>query len=137
MRLTLVMAGLAAATTATAAPDAARLRARAALALAVADTPPVGDNYPEQYNRAVREAMPLLVWVGQPARCVPGCVCHEAGTFPGVSGAAVVVGLPAGGQTLRRVDLPGRPTDTAIRAALATPTVAAGPLVLRARTAGP
>ena len=40
---------------------------------------------------------------------------------------AVVVGVPAGG-TLRRIDLPGRPSDAAVRAALRGPPAAATPL---------
>jgi len=95
------------------APDAARLKARAALALAFADARP--PTYPEQHARAVREGKPLVVWVGQPARPVGGCVSVGCDSFPGAQAPAVVVGLPMAGGQLRRVDLPGEPTDAAVR----------------------
>ncbi len=98
------------------APDAARLKARAALALAFADAKPPG--YPEQYAKAVREGKPLVVWVGRPVRHLDGCVCVGCDSFPGVGSPAVVVGLPTGDGRLRRVDLPGEPTDAAVRAAV-------------------
>ena len=100
-------------------PEAARYRARAALALAFADVRP--PTYPEQSARALRQRKPLVVWVGQPARPVSGCLGVACDTFAGVEAPAVVVGLPMGPGTLRRVDLPGRPSDEAIRAAVRTP----------------
>ena len=93
-----------------------RLRARAALALALAadDAPP----YAEQYRRALRRGEPLVVWVGQPARPVAGCVVMACGEFAGVRAPGVVVGVPDGG-TLRRHDLPGTPDPAAVRAVAA------------------
>ena len=137
MKLAIVMMVMACGTTTFAAPDAARLRARAALALTVAESVSADTDYPERYGQAVRAGKPLLVWVGQPARCVPGCVCHEAAAFPGIADEAVVVGLPTGGPDLRRVDLLGRPDDGMIRKAITTPSVDAVPLALRPRMAGP
>jgi hypothetical protein len=107
-------------------PDAARLKARAALALAFAA--PAPPTYAEQYARAVKETMPLVVWVGQPARHLADCVCVECDSFPDtVAAPAVVVGVPVGG-SLRRIDLPGRPSDAAVRAALRGLPTAADPL---------
>jgi hypothetical protein len=108
-------------------PDAVRLRARAALALAFADVQPAA--YPEQYAKAVREGKPLVVWVGQPVRHLGGCVCVGCDTFPGVGRPAVVVGLPMGDGRLRRVDLPGKPTDAAVRDAVRAAAPAAAPVV--------
>jgi hypothetical protein len=127
MRLTiLTLVLLVAAPAAAADPaDAARRKARAALALAFAA--PAPPTYAEQYAKAVKESKPLVVWVGQPARHLTDCVCLECDAFPDTAGAAVVVGVPAGG-SLRRIDLPGRPTDAAVRAAVRGPPAAAAPL---------
>jgi hypothetical protein len=95
-------------------PDPATLRARAALTLAFA-APPGPPTYAEGYARAVREGKPLVVFVGQPVREVTGCVCVGLEAFPGTGAEAVVVGIPSP-HGLRRHDLPGRPTDAAIRA---------------------
>jgi hypothetical protein len=94
-------------------PDAARLRARAALALAFA--PPT---YAEQYAKAVREKKPLVVFVGQPAKYVGHCFCVSCDSFADVKAEGVVIGLPDG-NGLRRLDLPGEPTAERIREALA------------------
>jgi hypothetical protein len=99
-------------------PDPATLRARAALALAFA-APPAPPTYAEGYARAVKAGKPLVVFVGQPAREVTGCVCVGLDTFPGAGPEAVVVGVP-GPHGLRRHDLPGRPTDAMIRAVAST-----------------
>lgn len=93
--------------------EAMALRARAALALAFA--PPT---YAEQHAKALKDGKPLVVFVGQPAKPVAGCVCVACETFPDVTGAAVVVGLPDRG-SLRRLDVPGTPTEEAIRSATA------------------
>jgi hypothetical protein len=116
MRTVAAVAVLAAVLTGTAggADDAVRLRARAALALAfaAAGRPP---GYAERYAEAVRAGVPLVVWVGQPAGDVPGCLSVRCEAFPGAASVAVVVGLPDGDR-LRRIDLPGRPTPDAVRA---------------------
>ena len=109
-------------------PDAARLKARAALALAFADAKP--PTYPEQYARALKEGKPLVVWVGQRTRTLDGCVTVGSNSFPGVGSPAVVVGLPIGDGKLARVDLPGEPTDTAVRAAVRAGVPRAAPVVL-------
>lgn len=108
-------------------PDAARLRARAALALAFADAKP--PTYPEQYARAVKEGKPLVVWVGQPIRPMSGCVTVGCDSFPAAEAPAVVVGLPTGDGKLARVDLPGEPTDAAVRGAVRAAAPRAAPVV--------
>jgi len=90
------------------------LRARAALALAFAPAKPT---YAESYKKAVAEAKPLLVFVGQPAREITGCVSVAVEAFPEVDSPAVIVGLPSAAG-LRRIDLPGKPTMESIRAAV-------------------
>ncbi len=103
-------------------PAALTLKARAALALAFAAPP----SYADRYAEAVADGRPLVVFVGQPVRAVPGALGVALATFPDASRPAVVVGVPAA-DGLRRVDLPGTPTDAAIRAALAPPGV--GPVL--------
>ncbi|MFO0850344.1 MAG: hypothetical protein U0871_17560 [Gemmataceae bacterium] len=97
-------------------PDAVRLKARAALALVFAAPKP--PTYAKQYAAAVRDRVPLVVWVGQPAAPCPGCQTVQVVRFAGIDGPAVVIGLPTG-PTLRRLDLPGTPTPAAVRAAVA------------------
>ncbi len=92
-----------------------RLRARAALAIAFADVQP--PTYDEQRDRAAKAGQPLVVWVGQAVRPIDGCFAVRCDTFPGVESEGVVVGVPLG-SALKRVDLPGRPTDAAVRAAV-------------------
>ncbi|MCZ2341041.1 MAG: hypothetical protein LC104_04500 [Bacteroidales bacterium] len=104
----------------TLAQEPARLRAQAALALALAEPARPQATYQVRYQLAIRESKPLLVWVGQPARPVRGCIHHETDTFPGTDTVAVIVGVPTGTGMLHRVDLPGCPQDADIRAALAT-----------------
>ncbi len=95
-------------------PDAARLRAKAALALAFA--PP---SYAEQYAKAVKENKPLVVFVGQSAKHVGHCVCVSCDSFADVKADGVVIGLPDG-TGLRRLDLAGQPSAERIREALAS-----------------
>jgi hypothetical protein len=96
------------------AADAETLRARAALALAFAPAKPT---YAVSYQQAVAEAKPLVVFVGQPAAEVAGCVCVSVEAFPEAQAPAVIVGLP-GVSGLRRVDLPGTPSRESIRSAV-------------------
>lgn len=91
------------------------LRARAALALAFSPAKPT---YAESYRQAVAEAKPLIVFIGQPAKELTGCVCVAVEALPQAESPAVIVGVPSG-SGLRRIDLPGRPTNDRIRAALA------------------
>lgn len=112
MRALLILTALAMASPA-AAVEPEVLRARAALALAMAAPKP---NYAESYKQAVAEAKPLVVFVKQPVRELPGCICVGVEAFPDLKDSAVIVGVP-GADGLRRVDLPGTPTAAAIRAA--------------------
>jgi len=95
--------------------EAVHLRAKAALALAFADVKP--PTYDEQRDRAAKEGKPLVVWVGQPVRPLDGCFAVRCDKFPGVATEGVVVGVPSG-KDLKRIDLPGRPTDSTVRAAV-------------------
>jgi hypothetical protein len=99
-------------------PDPTTLKARAALALAFAVPKP--PTYAEAYTLAIERGKPLLVFVGQPVREVPGCVCIERDAFPGAAKEAVVIGFPEG-KRLRRLDLPGKPSVDEIRSVLASP----------------
>jgi hypothetical protein len=99
------------------------LRARAALALAFA---PVKPSYAASYRRSVEEAKPLVVFVGQPAAAVPGCIAVAVEAFPDAVVPAVIVGIPTKAG-LKRIDLPGTPTVEAIRNA--TGRTGAGPLL--------
>jgi hypothetical protein len=101
--------------------SAETLRARAALAwsFAEAELPPRLPPYAEQYPRAVAQRVPLIVWVGQPARPLAGCFATECTTFPNVHPPAVVLGIPHAAGLLR-VDLPGTPSDEQIQSRLAS-----------------
>jgi hypothetical protein len=83
----------------------------------------------ELYDQALSKGRPLVYFVGQPARPVAGCLSHACGSFPGVAGPAVVVGVPGGGVLWRAATLPGVPSESAIVAALrpAAPVVAGPP----------
>ena len=102
------------------AADPAALRARAALALAFAPPRAKPPTYAEAYRTATDSGKPLVVFVGQPAKPLAGCVCVAVEAFPQTDRPAVVVGVPAGAG-FRRVDLPGKPDAAAIRAAAGTP----------------
>ncbi|MGL6096573.1 MAG: hypothetical protein ACRC7O_12350 [Fimbriiglobus sp.] len=107
-----------------AADDPAAVRARAALAIAFADAGAKPLTYADLHAKAVRDGTPLVVWVGQPARPVAGCLTVRNDRFPGADAVAVVVGVPGNG-ALRRIDLPGTPTEAAIRSAVRGTDVAA------------
>jgi hypothetical protein len=86
--------------------------ARAALALAFAEP-----SYADRYAAAARAGKPLVVWVGQPAKAVPGCVSVRADGFPDAAKVGVVVGVPSG-RGFRRADLPGTPRVAVVAAAV-------------------
>ena len=87
------------------------LRARAALALAFASPKA---SYAESYKKASAEGKPLIVFVGQAANSVAGCICVRVEAFPECEGPAVIIGVPSVAG-LRRVDLPGKPTVESIQ----------------------
>lgn len=95
-----------------------RLRAKAALALAFAQPTCTPSTYAKHYAQALKENRPLVVFVGQPTRLVKNTVCLACDSFAELPSPGVVIGLPAEG-TLRRVDLPGRPSEEQIREAIA------------------
>ena len=101
-------------------PDLNRLqlRVRAVLALVLTEPVPAEYRYRTLYQRAIREQKPLLVWVGQPSRDLPGCLTSRVKTFPGILPPAVVVGIPSQPGILQRIDLPGFPSDAEILARL-------------------
>jgi hypothetical protein len=114
----------------------------AALLLTPADEPPVawddeppavrsdGPSYADLYAAAARSGRPLLYWVGQPARDVPGCLSWSCPEFPGPRPPrppAVVIGLPDGTSLRRGATLPGVPTVDEVRAALGAPAAAPCP----------
>jgi hypothetical protein len=102
------------------AADPAALRAPAALAMGFTAPGPKSPPYAEAYKTASDSGKPLVVFVGQPAKPLAGCVCVAVQAFPQADRPAVVVGVPAGAG-FRRVDLPGKPDAAAIRAATGTP----------------
>lgn len=100
-------------------------RVKVALALASAsveaEKPQFGLSYSEAAEKALKEGKPLIVWVGIKDTALEeqlfNCIHYHTDTFPGAS-KGVVVGVPDGSGKLRRVDLPGTPTLTRIRAVL-------------------
>ncbi len=81
-----------------------------------------GRDYDAAYRLAIREHKPLIVFVGQPARAVPGCLVCRQRSFPGVSAMGCVVSRPEENVLLRIADLAGKPTNAQIAESLrATP----------------
>ncbi|MGL4419387.1 MAG: hypothetical protein ACRCZF_01860 [Gemmataceae bacterium] len=85
-------------------------KARAALALLFAEP-----SYAEQHARALASERPLVVFVNEPRRWVPGCVTVRVPLLGEVR-QGVIVGVPVGAE-LRRIDLPAHSDDDAIRTA--------------------
>ena len=69
--------------------------------------------YAECRQRALAEGKPLVCWVGTGDVVCPACVKqlaaeavhHVTPTFPGVTGNAIVVAVPEGGELLRVADV--------------------------------
>lgn len=82
---------------------------RARVALALARAAPHGDDeipwlpYPDAYEVCIQKNLPLVVFVNQSARTVPGCVSCEVTKFPGADNLCVVVGVPDGAGGIDRV----------------------------------
>lgn len=75
--------------------------------------------YAEASTRAAKERRPLVVFVGVPARPIPGATVCNAAALVGVSGQAVVIAKPDGrGWLAWEATLPATATDAAIRAAI-------------------
>jgi hypothetical protein len=73
--------------------------------------------YDDAYRKAVREDRPLLIFVGQPAREVPGCVSVHVEHYSRAHSPGVVIGMTDDDGDLARVaDLEGNPSDKEILA---------------------
>jgi hypothetical protein len=73
--------------------------------------------YDDAYRKAVREDRPLLIFVGQPARSVPGCVSVHVESYSRAHSPGVVIGLTDDdGDLARAADLEGNPSDKEILA---------------------
>jgi hypothetical protein len=93
----------------------------ACLALVVvvaARAEPAANPYPAAYAASLRDRLPLVVFVGQPAREVPGARSVAVATFPEAAAPSVVVGIERGGE-MAREDLGGSPAAPDIQAAVA------------------
>ncbi len=79
----------------------------------------VYEHYADARERAERDSIPLIVFVGWEPWRVPDCASVGATNFPGcVWGDIVIAYRPKGGTTMWRYDLRGRITDGAIRDAV-------------------
>jgi hypothetical protein len=77
------------------------------------------DPYPAAYAATMKDRLPLLVFVGQPAREVSGTRSITAKTFPNAAAPCVVVGVVRDGEMFRK-DLGTTPTAPEIQAAVAS-----------------
>jgi hypothetical protein len=79
----------------------------------------VADPYPAAYAATLKDRLPLLVFVGQPAREVSGTRSISVANFPDAAGPCVVVGVMRDAQLIRK-DLNAAATTPDIQAAVAT-----------------
>lgn len=77
------------------------------------------DPYPTAYAATMKDHLPLLVFVGQPAREVSGTRAITLTTFADAAAPSVVVGVVRGGQMIRK-DLANTATTPDIQAAIAS-----------------
>jgi hypothetical protein len=92
------------------------------LALAVtlaARAEPGVDPYPTAYAASMRDRLPVLVFVGQPAHAVSGTRSIAVSTFPDATAPCVVVGVVRDGAMARK-DLGGTPAAPDIQVAVAS-----------------
>ncbi|WP_162660701.1 hypothetical protein [Tuwongella immobilis] len=98
-------------------------RAKVALALAQAqascsveaiEAKPKPMTYAEARAEAIRQNVPLIVWVGQSAQPMSGAVSVAVDQFDGADGKAVVIGKPDAGDLMRFRTLPGTPSAAAV-----------------------
>jgi hypothetical protein len=81
------------------------------------------DPYPPAYAASLADRRPLVVFVGQPARDIPGMRSITVASFPDAAAPSVVVGVVhAGG--MERTDLTGLPATPVIQAAVTPPAQA-------------
>jgi hypothetical protein len=82
-------------------------------------------------SKSVKENKPLLLWVGQPARAVPGCISVHLDKYKRAHSPGVVIGLPDDdGDVMRSGDLSGNPSNEEIKKAIKearTPAPTAAP----------
>jgi hypothetical protein len=79
---------------------------------------PAANPYPAAYAASLRDRLPLVVFVGQPAREVAGARSIAVTAFPEAAAPCVVVGVVRGGEMVRE-DLGGSPAAPDIRATVA------------------
>ncbi|WP_162657364.1 hypothetical protein [Tuwongella immobilis] len=103
-------------------------RAKVALALAQAqascsveaiEAKPM--TYTEARAEAIRQNVPLIVWVGQPAQPMSGAVSVAVDQFDGADGKAVVIGKPDAGDLMRFRTISGVPSAAAVALQLDCP----------------
>ena len=77
------------------------------------------DPYAKAYTASIKDHLPVVVFVGQPVREVPGTRTVTLPKFHDAAGPCVVVGVVRDGEMLRQ-DLGGTPTTTDIQGAIAS-----------------
>ena len=88
------------------------------LALAgAAQAEPGVDPYVAAYAASMKDRLPLVVFIGQPAREVAGTRSVAVTTFPNAAASCVVVGVVRDGEMFRK-DLGSTPTTPDIQAAI-------------------
>lgn len=109
-------------------------KARAALALAGTEARAAAPAprakfmcYPNSHAKAVREQLPLVVWVGLEGRPIDGAISCRMDSFGDVMAPAIVVSHPAGDRMVIDVTLPAtaKPADIAAAVKEATTHVGA------------
>jgi hypothetical protein len=74
------------------------------------------------HRKAVKENKPLLLWIGQAARVVPGCISVQLKSYKRAHSPGVVIGMPdEDGDVIRVADLEGVPTNQEIKAKAVRP----------------
>ena len=97
-----------------------------AVSVAARAEPAVVDPYPAAYTASMKDRLPVLVFVGQPAREVSGTRSITVSTFPDAAAPSVVVGVVRGEEMVRK-DLSGSATTPDIQAAIAGLSVSPTP----------
>ncbi|VTS05335.1 hypothetical protein [Tuwongella immobilis] len=77
--------------------------------------------YAEARAEAIRQNVPLIVWVGQPAQPMNGAMSVAVDQFDGADGKAVVIGKPDAGDLMRFRTLTGERTASQVRSELDCP----------------
>lgn len=84
----------------------------------------VVDPYPAAYHASMKDRLPLLVFVGQPARELAGTRSISVETYPNAAAPSVVVGVVREGEMYRK-DVSGTPAHQDIQNAITALTPAA------------